>query len=86
MYNLILSDNAETKWVEICAWCDPDKIVTKRYICEGYKATHGICEDHRNKVIQEYMEHYEKNGFKIVDDDDHSNGERLSIICGIEPR
>lgn len=69
MYNMILNENADTKWVEICAWCDMDKVVTKRYICEGYTASHGICVHHREEVIKETIEFYEKNGFGIASDD-----------------
>lgn len=84
MYNLILSENADTKWIELCAWCDENKIVTDKYICKGYKASHGICTKHRDEVLKETIEFYEKNGFGITNDDTGDDG--LPIVRGNEPR
>lgn len=69
MYEPILSEKVGEKWIEICAWCDVDKTVTKRYICEGYKASHGICYQHKEAVIKETIEFYESKGFGIASDD-----------------
>jgi hypothetical protein len=69
MYQTIISENNVTKWIEICAWCDADKKVTDSYTCRGYKASHGICIQHRDEVMKETIEYYEKNGFSIGDDD-----------------
>ena len=82
MYQIILDDIGSEKFISICAWCDADKVVTKRYICDGYRTSHGICKDHRDEVLKEYMEHYEKNGFKITNDDDDTDGGGVSIVRG----
>lgn len=83
MYELILNENKVTKFVELCAWCDADKVVTKRYKEDGYQTSHGICKQHCDEVIKETMEIYEKNGFSIGNDDAGHDG--LPIVRGDEP-
>lgn len=63
MHNPILDENKNTKWVAICAWCDIDKSITKKYKNDGYNTTHGICKPHYEEAIKETIEYYEKNGF-----------------------
>ena len=68
-YQPILNENMVTKFVELCAWCDADKAITKKYIADGYKASHGICEQHKDEVIKETIEFYEKNGLTVANND-----------------
>lgn len=56
MYEPILSKNDVTKWIDVCAWCDESKIITKNYIENGWKASHGICIQHKDEVLKEYHE------------------------------
>lgn len=86
MYQPILSENDVTKFAELCAWCDHDKIITRDYNNKGYKTTHGICKKHCDEVIKEYIKDYEKTGFKIANDDDPPNNDGLPIVRGTEPR
>jgi hypothetical protein len=53
-YQPIASKNENTKWIELCAWCDPSKKLTKEYISLGYQTSHGICLRHLNEVLEEY--------------------------------
>ena len=32
------------KTINVCAWCDKDKAITKRLLALGYETSHGICE------------------------------------------
>lgn len=32
--------------VTICAWCDSNKLITKKIELAGYNTSHGICENH----------------------------------------
>jgi hypothetical protein len=79
-YQPILNDNKVTKFVELCAWCDPDKKITKEYINKGYKASHGICEKHCKEIINECMKDYENKGFNISNDSNDTDG--LPILSG----
>jgi hypothetical protein len=36
--------------VSICAWCDPDKRLTKIITANGYSVSHGICKEHSKTV------------------------------------
>ncbi len=54
MYNILLSVKEDIKFVSICAWCDADKKLTKEYICKGYRASHGVCSQHKTEVLEEY--------------------------------
>lgn len=69
MYQPILSENNVTKVAEICAWCDSKKIITQNYYNNGWKASHGVCHKHRDEILKETIEYYEKNGFSFSDDD-----------------
>lgn len=82
-YQPILNENNVTKWIDICAWCDVDKSITKKYMCEGYRTSHGICEKHKDEAIKETIEYYEKNGFDIGGND--NSNDRLPIVRGTKP-
>ena len=30
--------------ITLCAWCDPDKVLTNQIKAMGYETSHGICE------------------------------------------
>jgi len=79
-YQPILNDNTVTKFIQLCAWCDADKKITKEYIDKGYRASHGVCKKHKQEVIDQFIKDYEKQGFRIVNDDNDSNG--LPILRG----
>jgi len=49
---LDLIENEKT--VYICAWCDENKILTKEYTEKGYWTSHGVCEYHKNKMVEEF--------------------------------
>ena len=68
MYEPILSQKNVSNFVEICAWCDADKKITKEYHAHGYKTSHGICKKHLKEAIEETKEFYEKNGCIFNDD------------------
>jgi hypothetical protein len=74
MYQTILGQNDVTNRVQICAWCDTDKSVTKEYIAYGYKASHGICKLHCDEIIKETIECYEKQG-SVIDVDFTANND-----------
>jgi hypothetical protein len=78
MYDPILNENKVTKFVELCAWCDSDKIITKQFKDDGYRTSHGICKNHFNEVIQETMKFYEKNGFSIAPNDTGTKSDGVS--------
>lgn len=86
MYQPILNEHISTNTAEICAWCDADRSITKKYLERKWKTTHGVCKQHANEILDETIEYYEKNGFSVSDDDivPYSNG--LPIVRGTEPR
>lgn len=79
-YQPILNDNTVTKFTSICAWCDTEKKITKEYIEKGHKTSHGICQKHKQEVVDQFIKDYEKQGFNIANDDNDSNG--LPILRG----
>lgn len=79
-YQPILNDNKVTKFIELCAWCDADKTITKEYKNKGYRTSHGICEKHKDEVISNYIKDYENKGFNIANDDAGDDG--LPIVSG----
>lgn len=68
MHKLLLNENNVTKVAEICAWCDADKSVTKSYAQKGWRTSHGICDHHKDEILKECIDYYEKNGFGISSD------------------
>ena len=86
MYQPILNENNVTKFAELCAWCDSNKTITKEYYQNGWKVSHGICIQHKDEVLNETIEYYEKNGFSISDDDIVPYSDRMPIVRSDEPR
>ena len=79
-YQPILNDNTVTKFVELCAWCDADKKITKEYTDKGYRTSHGVCKKHKQEVIDQFIKDYESKGFNITNDDNGADG--LPIVSG----
>lgn len=73
MTDPILRHDEPTKTVHICAWCDNKGLLTKAYREMGYFTSHGACKFHFEKVMEETIQFYEKNGFKIANDDLHAD-------------
>jgi hypothetical protein len=68
MYQPILNENNVTKFVQLCAWCDGCKTVTREYIDKGWTASHGICKAHKDEVLKQYKKDYEEQGYVMGND------------------
>ena len=38
--------------VNVCAWCDPSRILTQALAAAGYKVSHGICGKCKDKAMK----------------------------------
>lgn len=52
-YQPITKVDDEQKKVNICAWCDRDKSITKKYASRGYMTSHGLCNRHYEEQMEQ---------------------------------
>jgi hypothetical protein len=45
-YTPIIKQDEDSKFINICAWCDPDKKLTDKLETKGWRVSHGMCKKH----------------------------------------
>lgn len=52
----VLGVDKPSKTAYICAWCDADKKITRKYKKDDWSTTHGICKAHQKEMISQISE------------------------------
>ena len=73
----ILGIEEPNKTAYICAWCDKNKEITRKYKSQGWHTSHGICKAHKEEMISQVNESGEINLKELIF---HNNSGAMEVF------
>lgn len=66
-YTPLIKKDDDKKFVSVCAWCDADKHLSKKFDDAGWKVSHGMCKKHFEDQVAELTEALYPNNAGVME-------------------